>query len=94
MVANNMEGGKMSKEEMTVMAISDIIQELIKAHEDGRDVNLNKVKSQISAKYGLPSSPKLVDIIAAVPLDYRKILVPKLKAKPRRLKIPLLQLAG
>nr|CAG4649994.1 EOG090X02DF [Sida crystallina] len=75
---------KMSKEELAVMAIADIIQELIKAHEEGRDVNLNKVKSQISSKYGLPSSPKLVDIIAAVPLDYRKILVPKLKAKPIR----------
>ena len=38
---------------MTVMAVSDITQDLIKAHEDGRDVNLNEVESQISAKYGL-----------------------------------------
>nr|CAG4640687.1 EOG090X02DF [Eulimnadia texana] len=76
--------GRASLEELSMQAISDIIQELIKAHEEGRDVNLNKVKTQISSLYGLPSSPKLVDIIAAVPANYRKILVPKLKAKPIR----------
>ena len=51
--------------ELSVLAISDIIQELIKAHESGKDLNLNKIKTQISSKYGLPSTPKLVDIIAA-----------------------------
>nr|CAG4636835.1 EOG090X02DF [Ceriodaphnia reticulata]SVE72812.1 EOG090X02DF [Ceriodaphnia reticulata] len=70
--------------ELSVLAISDIIQELIVAHENGKDLNLNKIKTQISSKYGLPSTPKLVDIIAAVPLELRKILVPKLKAKPIR----------
>nr|CAG4650797.1 EOG090X02DF [Simocephalus serrulatus]SVE94115.1 EOG090X02DF [Simocephalus serrulatus] len=75
---------KYSPIELSVLAISDIIQELIKAHESGKDVNLNKIKTQISSKYGLPSTPKLVDIISAVPLELRKILVPKLKAKPIR----------
>lgn len=70
--------------ELSVLAISDIIQELVKAHESGKDVNLNKVKTQISSKYGLPSTPKLVDIISAVPLELRKVLIPKLKAKPIR----------
>jgi elongator complex protein 3 len=32
----------------------------------------------------LDSSPRLVDIIAAVPSSARNILVPKLKAKPIR----------
>jgi len=70
--------------QLAVMAIGDIIQELIKCHESGRDANLNKIKSQISSKYGLASTPKLVDIIAAVPQEWRKTLVPKLKAKPIR----------
>jgi len=73
-----------TKEELMVIAIGEIIQELLKANQEGRDCNLNKVKSQISSKYGLPSSPKLVDIIAAVPLEHRKLLVPQLKAKPIR----------
>ena len=78
------EFAKYTTSELSVMAIGDIIQELIKAHEDGRDLNLNKIKSQISSKYGLSSTPKLVDIIAAVPVHMRKTLVPKLKAKPIR----------
>lgn len=75
---------KESKEERMVITIGEIIQELLKAHYNNRDVDLNKLKTRISAKYGLNSSPRLVDIIAAVPSDVRNILVPKLKAKPIR----------
>ncbi|XP_073191715.1 elongator complex protein 3 isoform X3 [Lepidochelys kempii] len=67
-----------------MMTIADVIKQLIEAHEQGRDVNLNKVKTKTSAKYGLSAQPRLVDIIAAVPPQYRKVLVPKLKAKPIR----------
>lgn len=42
------------------------------------------MKTKTAAKYGLSSQPRLVDIIAAVPPHYRKILIPKLKAKPVR----------
>lgn len=67
-----------------VITIGEIIQELLRAHQENRDINLNKLKTRIAAKYGLDSSPKLVDIIAAVPAEVRRILVPKLKAKPIR----------
>lgn len=67
-----------------VITIGEIIQELIKAHEVGKDVNLNSIKTRISSKYGLDSSPRLVDIIAAVPQEHKKTLLPKLKAKPIR----------
>lgn len=67
-----------------VIVVSEIIQELLVAHRQGKDVNLNKMKTRISSKYGLGTSPRLVDIIAAVPTDAKKILLPKLKAKPIR----------
>lgn len=73
-----------SKEEKMVIVISEIIQELLVAHRQGKDVNLNKMKTRISSKYGMSTSPRLVDIIAAVPADAKKILLPKLKAKPIR----------
>ncbi|XP_053394677.1 elongator complex protein 3 [Mercenaria mercenaria] len=73
-----------SKEELQVITVSEIVSELIKAHEQNKDVNLNRVKSKIASKYGLPSQPRLVDIIAAVPQQYKKVLLPKLKAKPVR----------
>lgn len=74
----------MTVEERKVITIAEIIQYLIKAHEEKKDVNLNTLKNKISSKYGMKTSPKLVDIIAAVPLNYKKILVPKLMAKPIR----------
>ncbi|RWS09376.1 elongator complex protein 3-like protein [Dinothrombium tinctorium] len=84
--ANNalIKGKSISKQELMVLTIAEIIQELIKAHNENRDVNLTKLKGEISRKYGLKSQPKLVDIISGVPLDYKKILLPKLRAKPIR----------
>lgn len=74
----------MSREERSVIVIGEIIQELLKAHEEKKDVNLNRLKARISSKYGLESSPRLVDIIAAVPQEAKKVLLPKLRAKPIR----------
>ncbi|XP_068609739.1 elongator complex protein 3 [Brachionichthys hirsutus] len=74
----------LSRAELMMMTIADVIRQLVEAHEDGKDINLNKVKTKTSAKYGLEAQPRLVDIIAAVPPQYRRALVPKLKAKPIR----------
>uniref|UniRef100_G3U947 Elongator complex protein 3 n=1 Tax=Loxodonta africana TaxID=9785 RepID=G3U947_LOXAF len=74
----------LSPAELMMLTIGDVIKQLIEAHEQGRDIDLNKVKTKTAAKYGLSAQPRLVDIIAAVPPQYRKILVPKLKAKPIR----------
>ncbi|XP_060106384.1 elongator complex protein 3 isoform X1 [Heteronotia binoei] len=74
----------LSRAELMMMTIADVIKQLIDAHEQGKDVNLNKIKTKTAAKYGLSAQPRLVDIIAAVPPQYRRVLVPKLKAKPIR----------
>ncbi|KAK2856549.1 hypothetical protein Q5P01_005284 [Channa striata] len=74
----------LSRAELMMMTIADVIKQLIEAYEEGKDINLNKVKTKTSAKYGLEAQPRLVDIIAAVPPQYRRALVPKLKAKPIR----------
>ncbi|GFU00399.1 elongator complex protein 3 [Nephila pilipes] len=84
MVKSKLKDNKYSKDELMVMTVAEIVQELIKAHKSNTSVNLNRVKCEVSSKYGLQSQPKLVDIIAAVPPDYKKILLPKLKAKPVR----------
>lgn len=67
-----------------VSTVAEIIQKLLVAQKENKDVNLNKLKAQISSKYGLKSSPRLVDIISAVPNEAKKLLYPKLKAKPVR----------
>ncbi|XP_074635482.1 elongator complex protein 3 isoform X1 [Acropora palmata] len=73
-----------SRAELMMLTVSEIVSQLISAHEKGNDVNLNKIKGQAASKYGLTSQPRLVDIIAAVPAAYKKVLLPKLKAKPVR----------
>lgn len=67
-----------------MLTVGEIVQELVRAQTEGRDVNLNKLKTRVSSKYGLKSSPRLVDIIAAVPQEHKKVLLPKLRAKPVR----------
>ncbi|XP_026468306.1 probable elongator complex protein 3, partial [Ctenocephalides felis] len=84
MVKKKAELLNISREERMVITIGEIIQELVAAHDAGKDVNLNRMKSRISSKYGLDSSPRLVDIIAAVPSEHKKTLLPKLRAKPIR----------
>lgn len=73
-----------SPHELLLLTVSDIIKELIAAHKAKKDVNLNKLKTKISSKHGCPMQPRLVDIISAVPPEYKKILLPKLRAKPVR----------
>ena len=75
---------KLSREERMVACIGDIITELANAHDAGKDVNLNKLKTRLASIHSLETSPRLVDIIAAVPPQHKKTLVPKLKAKPVR----------
>ncbi|XP_028840469.1 elongator complex protein 3 [Denticeps clupeoides] len=75
---------ELSRAELMMMTIADVIKQLVEAHEQGKDINLNKVKTKASARYGLSAQPRLVDIIAAVPPKYRSALVPKLRAKPIR----------
>ncbi|ELR61948.1 hypothetical protein M91_00251 [Bos mutus] len=76
--------GALSPAQLMMLTIVDVIKQLIEAHEQGKDIDLNKVKTRTAAKYGLLAQPRLVDIIAAVLPQYWKVLVPELKAKPIR----------
>lgn len=67
-----------------VNAITEIVNALIKAFEAQVPVNISKIKSEISRKNKLSYIPKLVDIIAAVPENYKSKLLPYIKAKPVR----------
>ncbi|KAJ1659393.1 Elongator subunit [Dispira simplex] len=70
--------------ERMVKTCAEIVAELIQAHEKDRDINLNGLKSNYSRKNKLTTQPKLVDILAAIPEEYRAVLLPKLRAKPIR----------
>ena len=65
-------------------AVSEVVGSLIKAYEAKTPANLSKTKTEAARKYKLSFVPKLVDIIAAVPEEYRVSLLPYIKAKPVR----------
>lgn len=67
-----------------VQCVSEIVSTLMKAFEAQIPVNLSRVKQELAKKHKLSHIPKLVDIIAAVPEDYKNKLLPYIKAKPVR----------
>lgn len=73
-----------SQAEILLRVTSGIAAELIKANDSGQSVSLNEVRAKISKKHGYGGVPRLVDIISAIPDDYKKALLPKLRARPIR----------
>jgi elongator complex protein 3 len=66
------------------LAISYIVQELMKSYDSGSTINLTVVKGLASKKFGLQGIPKMCDILQGLPLAYRRPLWPYLKTKPVR----------
>lgn len=64
-----------------VRAISEIVDQLVAGVKESRDVNLPLVRRDACAKYSLARAPKLVEIISAVPDDYRDLLLPRRVSK-------------
>lgn len=74
----------MSANVQLVKTISEVVQALIQAHKDGRTVNLSTIKSQFARRNGLTTIPKTVEVIAAIPENWKKFILPKIRAKPIR----------
>lgn len=70
--------------EITIRCCTDIVADLITAHQAGESVNLNALKQSVSKRHQSKLVPRLVDIISAVPQEWREVLLPKLRAKPVR----------
>lgn len=73
-----------SQAEILLRVTSGIAAELIKAYDGNESVSLNEIRAKLSKKHGYGGVPRLVDIISAIPDDYKKALLPKLKARPIR----------
>lgn len=72
------------EKERFLQCCSDIASELVALLKSNKDTNLNGVVSRHSKKLKLKHQPRLTDIIAAIPDQHKKYLLPKLKAKPVR----------
>ena len=77
------------EDERYLRACSDIASFLVQEHEASqeqgtskKDVNLNSLRAKMSKKHRLSNIPPLTAIIAAIPENYKKYILPKLVAKP------------
>ena len=66
------------------LAVSLVVQDLIKAYDAGDTLNFTKLKGTAAKKYKLQGIPKLADILQALPIAYRAKLLPFLQTKPVR----------
>ncbi|TNN31797.1 Elongator complex protein 3 [Liparis tanakae] len=70
-LGGNQRRGDLSRAELMMMTIADVIKQLVEAHEEGIDINLNKVKTKTSAKYGLEALPRLIAVVAVMCKPHR-----------------------
>ena len=64
--------------------IQEVVTHLMKAYDRGESINLTKLKSQVAARHKVSGMPKIVEILAACPENYKEKLAPVLKGKPIR----------
>lgn len=64
--------------------VAELVRELMHAYDHRVPTNLTKLTADLARKRRLKAVPRLMDIIAAVPEDYRDKLLPFIKSKPVR----------
>ncbi|EJK53738.1 hypothetical protein THAOC_26764 [Thalassiosira oceanica] len=66
------------------LAISHIVQTLISSYDSNESLNFTALKAKAARKYKLPGVPRITDILASIPVDYKPKLLPFLRQKPVR----------
>ena len=66
------------------LAVSYVVNALKDAYDNGSSLNLSSCKQQASKKYKLQGIPRVSDIIASIPEEYKTKLLPYLRQKPVR----------
>ena len=65
-------------------ALAEITAALLAALHARAHVNIARLKQQAAARHNLPTIPKLIELIAALPEEYLDRLAPFLRTKPVR----------
>lgn len=79
-----------SQSELHPLCVSAIVRDLITEHESSSSSksfdppNINALRMKYAKKYNLSAIPRLTDVLAAVPEDWKERLRGWLKAKPVR----------
>jgi elongator complex protein 3 len=69
---------------LKMKTITDCINSIIEKYDANEPIPITKIKYECSARHGVSKVPKLMEIIAAIPENYKNRLIPLLRAKPIR----------
>lgn len=75
---------KVDDPQIVFKTLTEIVNECIRCYEKKEKLNLSKIKSEAAHRNKMSKVPKIVDIISAIPENYKNKLMPYLKAKPVR----------
>jgi len=74
----------LSRADAKARCVAEMVARLVAAYKSRARVSVAKLRHQLAAKYALSTTPKLMEILAAIPDDYRDKLTPFLRVKPVR----------
>ena len=73
-----------SEQERSVKVISATVRQMIDDFKAGKTINVSATMNRFAKEFRLSGTPKHVDIIAAIPEEWKKRLLPAVKSKPIR----------
>lgn len=66
------------------LAVCHIVQALIVAYDKSESLNFTTLKTKAARQYKIQGVPRITDILASIPLEYKPKLLPFLRQKPVR----------
>lgn len=66
-----------------LVACSEIAQQVVDLYKHNKKIDVTKIMRQVSSKYKLSMMPRIVDVIACIPVEYQELIV-SLRVKPVR----------
>jgi elongator complex protein 3 len=66
------------------LAVSHIVQALIVAYDKSESLNFTTLKTKVARQYKIQGVPRITDILASIPTEYKPKLLPFLRQKPVR----------
>ena len=66
------------------LAVSHIVQALIVAYDKSESLNFTTLKTKVARQYKIRGVPRITDILASIPMEYKPKLLPFLRQKPVR----------
>jgi elongator complex protein 3 len=84
MLSSNLVAMAASNSSNYALAVSHIVQALIVAYDKSESLNFTTLKTKVARQYKIQGVPRITDILASIPIEYKPKLVPFLRQKPVR----------